>query len=179
MSADPECALAPAHALGVLDAGEQAAFEAHVASCSRCARELEAEQAALGRLGAAWVVPPAPELRTHVLELAEAPQAPVSLGAYSWDEVLPGIRMHVLKDDPARGLRTVLVWGKPGARYPSHRHLGDEEILVLEGELRDHRGVYGPGSICRSRAGSVHSEEVVGSVDCVCFVVYHGGHEPA
>jgi putative transcriptional regulator len=75
-------------------------------------------------------------------------------------------------------VRKVLVWARAGARYPSHRHLGDEEILVLQGALRDRRGVYRPGQICRSATGSVHSEEVDGSEDCVCFVVYHGGHEP-
>lgn len=116
-------------------------------------------------------------LREHVLEMAEAPRPPVDLESYAWEEPIPGVRMHTLREDAARGIRTVLVWARPGAVVPSHRHLGDEEILVLQGALRDHRGRYGPGEICRSRTGFVHSEEVLPEGDCVCFVVYHGGHE--
>jgi predicted ChrR family anti-sigma factor len=123
-------------------------------------------------------VAPDPGLREHVLELAHAPREPLDLGRYAWEEYGPGIKVHVVSEDPARNLRAVLVWGQPGARMPMHRHLGDEEILVLRGRLCDERAEYGPGDICRSRTGSIHHEEVVGSEDCVCYVVYHGGHEP-
>jgi putative transcriptional regulator len=131
--------------------------------------ELDRESAAL----------PDPGLREHVLELARAPRGPVDLAAYPWQDFAPGIRVHVMEDEPERGRRAVLVWARPRATMAAHRHLGDEEILVLEGRLRDERGEYGPGDVCRSRAGSVHREEVVGDEDCVCYVVYHGGHEPA
>jgi putative transcriptional regulator len=175
---DSQRVLAGAYALGVLEGAERAAFEAHLVTCADCVREVEGERVALGRLGRAWPVAPPAGLKAHVLELAEAPATPIDLTRYDWEEVVPGIRVHVMKDDPERGVRTALVWGKPGARYPSHRHLGDEKILVLEGSLRDQRGTYGPGQVCRSRTGSIHSEEVVGEQDCICFVVYHGGHEP-
>jgi len=125
-----------------------------------------------------WVSPD-PGLREHVLELARAPRGPLDLAGYAWDDYAPGLRIYVLEDDPALGRRAVLVWGRPGSGMPRHRHLGDEEILVLQGRLRDERGEYGPGDVCRSRVGSVHHEEVVGAEDCVCYVVYHGGHEPA
>jgi quercetin dioxygenase-like cupin family protein len=122
-------------------------------------------------------VEPDPGLREHVLELARAPREPIDLSAYTWDEVEPGVRVHVLEDDPVLQRRSVLVWARPGARMPRHRHLGDEEILVLRGRLLDERDEYGPGDVCRSRTGSVHHEEVAGAEDCVCYVVYHGGHE--
>jgi anti-sigma factor ChrR (cupin superfamily) len=120
---------------------------------------------------------PSPGLRQRVLDLAAAPPLPIDLTAYAWDEVVPGIRVSLVKDDPSRHFRAVLVWAKPGSRYPRHRHLGDEEILVLSGRLCDERGSYGPGAICRSVAGSEHSEEVEGADDCICYVVYHGAHE--
>lgn len=123
-------------------------------------------------------LPPGPALREHLLELARAPRGTVDVTRYAWEDYAPGVRVHVMEEDPARGLRAVLVWGQPGARMPRHRHQGDEEILVLQGRLRDERGEYGPGELCRSRTGSVHEEEVAGSEDCVCYVVYHGGHEP-
>jgi anti-sigma factor ChrR (cupin superfamily) len=168
--------LAGLYALGALPPAEREAFESHLAGCPECVQEV----AAAGRLAAALApkAPPPAELRTRVLDLADAPRGPVDVASYTWDEVLPGVHMHTVKDEPERGVRKVLVWARPGARYPSHRHLGDEEILILQGALRDRRGVYRPGEICRSATGSVHAEEVHGSEDCVCFVVYYGGHEP-
>jgi putative transcriptional regulator len=80
-------------------------------------------------------------------------------------------------EDPARGVRGCLIHAQPGARHPSHRHKGAENILVLKGALRDERGTYGPGEICRSAPGSVHSEEVVPGEDCLCYVVYYGDLE--
>jgi anti-sigma factor ChrR (cupin superfamily) len=176
MARGDEHGLAPAYALGALDPDERAAFEQHVASCPACFAEVQAHRrVAHGVL--ATSAAPARELRERVLEFTDAPRSPVDPRLYTWDEPMPGIRMATLFEDPARGLRKVLVWARPGARYPSHRHLGDEEILVLQGALGDARGVYRAGDICRSRTGSVHSENVVGDEDCFCFVVYHGGHE--
>jgi putative transcriptional regulator len=170
--------LAAEYALGALDEAERTAFRSHAEGCAECRAEADAVVAVFARLADGGTVEPARVLREHVLEMAEAPQMPVDLTAYAWDEPIPGIKMHTLREDPERGIRTVLVWASPGARVPPHRHLGDEEILILQGFLRDHRGVYGPGDICRSRTGFVHSEEVPSGEDCICYVVYHGGHEP-
>jgi anti-sigma factor ChrR (cupin superfamily) len=177
MSRRDEHGPAPAYALDALDPAERAAFERHVAGCPRCFEEVDAHRRLVHDVLAGQVKAPPPALREHVLELTEAPRAPIDPQLYTWDEPMPGIRMTTLFEDPARNLRKVLVWAKPGARYPSHRHLGDEEILVLQGALGDGRGVYRAGDICRSRTGSVHSENVVGDDDCFCFVVYHGEHE--
>jgi putative transcriptional regulator len=122
-------------------------------------------------------VPPPADLRQHLLELARAPRGPIDLAAYTWQPLMDGVRVHVVEEDAARDFRAVLVWADPGARVPPHRHLGDEEIYVLQGRLRDERGEYGPGDVCRSRAGSVHSEEAVTAEECVCYIVYHGGYE--
>ena len=125
-------------------------------------------------LGEPPLVPPAAHVRTQVLDLARAPQLPIDLAAYTWTDITPGVKLHVLHEDPERGMQACLVWAQPGARHPLHRHHGDENVLVLQGTLRDDRGVYGPGEICRSRAGSVHTEEAVGDIDCICYVVYYG-----
>jgi anti-sigma factor ChrR (cupin superfamily) len=113
-------------------------------------------------------------IREQVLDLARAPQTEVDLTAYSWNEIAPGVKLHVLHEDPARGVQACLVWARPGARHGLHRHHGDENVLVLQGTFRDSWGTYGPGEICRSRAGSIHTEEAVGDVDCICYVVYYG-----
>lgn len=111
-------------------------------------------------------------VKTQLLDLADAPALPIDSSRYQWSEPAPGIRLAVVKEDKARGMRACLVSGKAGARHPRHRHGGDELILVLEGVLKDERGAYGPGAVCRSRTGDVHSEEAV--QDCLCYVVYYG-----
>jgi anti-sigma factor ChrR (cupin superfamily) len=179
MSDDHFRAQALDYALGTLAPRATAAFEDHVLACADCAAEAAEMRAAVDALAELHTVPPPIALRDHVLEMAAAPRGAIDLTSYTWDEPIPGVKMHTLTEDHARGVRAVLVWAKPGARVPSHRHLGDEEILVLQGALSDHRGRYGPGDICRSRTGFVHSEVVLDEGDCVCFVVYHGGHEPA
>jgi putative transcriptional regulator len=139
--------------------------------------EKEPDLADVAEALAAEPVAPRPELRQRVLDLLDAPTLPLDLESYAWDEPLPGVRFCTLEEDASRGVRKVLVWAMPGARYPRHRHLGEEDILVLAGHLRDERGTYGPGDICRSETGTDHSEEVIGQDDCICFVVYRGTHE--
>jgi putative transcriptional regulator len=131
----------------------------------------ELEAALLGEPGP--VDPPA-YLREQVLDLARAPRLPLDLAACTWVDLAPGVRVHVLFQDPVRGVRACLVWARPGARHGLHRHHGDENVLVLQGTFKDDRGVYEPGEICRSRAGSTHTEQAVGDVDCICYVVYYG-----
>jgi anti-sigma factor RsiW len=60
-------ALTGAYALDALDADEQAAFEAHLAACPECTREVASLQATVSRLGASTAVPPPPDLRAAVL----------------------------------------------------------------------------------------------------------------
>lgn len=170
-----DCRLIGAYVLGALESEDRERLDAHVASCDDCARALARASEALTDLAGA--ISPAPSLRQRILDLADAPVLPIDPRAYAWVEVAPGVRVHPVEEDAARQFRAVLVWASPGARYPRHRHLGDEEILVLSGRLRDQRGTYGPGEICRSVTGSVHSEEVDGAEDCICYVVYHGDHE--
>lgn len=120
---------------------------------------------------------PLPRARDHVLALAEAPRGEVDVAAYTWTEIAPGIRAHEVRNDPRR--RAVLIWADAGAVHPRHRHVGEEDILVLKGTLRDERGTYGPGEVCHSRRGEIHSESITKDGACVCFAVYYdGGIEP-
>lgn len=175
------CELAEAYSLGSLDPQDRSAFEAHLHACEACRSAVTQNQGTLGRLAASASSAPDPSLRQQVLDLSEAPEPPRDPAALGWDEPVPGIRMRVLKEDPARGMRACLVWAQPGARHPRHRHGGNENILVLRGAIRDERGDYGPGEVCRSRTGSVHSEEALPGDDCLCYVVYYGplDYEPA
>jgi anti-sigma factor ChrR (cupin superfamily) len=181
MADDPYRDRTGAYALGVLDPEERAGVEAHLSSgCEECAAEVASFRMVLSEVPRELpaTAPPDSELRRKILDLAEAPPLPWDLQAYTWDEIEPGVRVHVFKEDPARGLRACLIWAAPGARHPHHRHLGEENILVLQGALADEHGVYGPGQICRSRRGSIHSERALPGDDCLCYVVYYGDLEP-
>jgi anti-sigma factor ChrR (cupin superfamily) len=120
------------------------------------------------------VSPRDPSLRQQLLDLAGAPTGRIDTSAHAWQELAPGIKVQVVHEEPARGMRACLVWALPGARNERHRHGGDEVILVLQGSLRDENGTYGPGQICRSRKGSTHTEEALPGDDCFCYVVYYG-----
>jgi anti-sigma factor ChrR (cupin superfamily) len=164
-----------AFALGALDTSERLAFEAHLADCDECrvaAAEMK-EVAARVLARAAGEAEPVAMLKERVIALAEAPRGEVDVTAYRWIEIAPGIRAHEMRSTPT--YRSVLIWAEPGARHPSHRHLGEEDILVLKGALQDERGIYRVGEICRSRRGEIHSESIVPEGECICFAVYYGG----
>jgi putative transcriptional regulator len=122
-------------------------------------------------------VPPDPRLRERVLDLADAPALPIDPAAYTWQEPHPGLRLAVVRVDAKRGFVAQLLWARPGARLPLHRHHGDENVLVLQGAFRDEDGRYGPGQVARRRAGSIHSVEALPGPDCISYVVSYGDIE--
>jgi len=163
-----------AYILGALEARDRHRFLDHLSQCQACAAGANGRAVFLDSLPQSLSpIAPDPRLKPTVLDLCEAPRLPIDRAAIDWKDVVPGIRIHSLEEDAVRGMTSCLVWAEPKARHPYHEHLGDETILVLEGVIRDERGVYGPGQICRSRSGSRHTEEAL--VECLCYVVYYGG----
>jgi quercetin dioxygenase-like cupin family protein len=179
MAEDRYRALAEAFALGALEEGEQVEFGRHLASgCSGCRTAVEAARQAAAALPSgdeADDLPP--RIRTTVLDLAEAPVLPLDPAAYAWEEPYPGVRIAVVKRDPARSFCATLIWASPGARYPFHRHLGDETTLILQGACRDEHGSYAAGDVARMRAGSAHWVEFLPGEDCIGYLVAYDGHE--
>ena len=162
--------LSDLYSLGLLGEVDSGRFEAHLGRCVSCQRTLGANQTALAALGPN-VVPPA-VAREWVLDLAKAPRLPIDLKGCVWEEIAPGVRLHVFNDDASRFVRSQLMWAQPGAVRPSHRHMGEEAILVLQGGLIVSGSTYNSGDICRVRAGSLHSEQGATQGECVCFVVH-------
>lgn len=78
-----------------------------------------------------------PPIPCPPLEPAPAPGIEVATyGEELWAETpFAGIRMRVLSVDRAARRWTCLIRMEAGASYPSHRHAGEEECLVLSGEL--------------------------------------------
>jgi putative transcriptional regulator len=67
---------------------------------------------------------------------------------------------------------------EPGCAYPSHRHIGPEEVLVLQGGYRDDRGEHRAGDYILNEAGSAHQPTALDfGEDCILFAVAHGGIE--
>lgn len=92
-----------------------------------------------------------------------------------WTEPRPGVHWKILWEEGDR--RTVLVRYEPGAVIPRHRHLGDEQIFVLEGSVSDDTGTCTAGNYARRPPGCVHT---VSSRDgaLVLAVIAGGGTEP-
>ena len=81
-----------------------------------------------------------------------------------------GISYKLLYADEERGTYTTLVRMEPGSRIPAHRHLGVEQCLVLEGDLRSGDTGMSAGDFNCSLAGSVHGEVVTDGGALLLFV---------
>ena len=133
-----------AYALHALPPEEQAATEAHMATCSHCRRELESLRPVVESF-AAWptdVLRPNPSLQQRlsqrIAEDTRAAPVPVPAAQWSepdWDEVSPGIFCKLLANDAERDRVSMLVRLLPNVNYPPHTHAGVEELHLLDGEL--------------------------------------------
>lgn len=80
----------------------------------------------------------------------------------------------------------VLIRMAPGRGYARHRHVGSEEVLVLQGGYRDEQGDHLAGEHVHYPPGSVHTPVALGDRDraasaenpvCVLYSVVPGGIE--
>jgi anti-sigma factor ChrR (cupin superfamily) len=105
--------------------------------------------------------------------------APVTLyvdaDALAWTQPRPGVHWKTLWEDGDR--RALLVRYEPGATIPRHRHLGDEQIFVLEGSVSDDTGTCRAGHYARRPPGCIHT---VSSPEgaLVLAIISGGGTEP-
>jgi anti-sigma factor ChrR (cupin superfamily) len=98
----------------------------------------------------------------------------VSVAARAWDQRRPGVHWKVLREAGDR--KTVLVRYEPGAVIPRHRHLGDEEIYVIEGSVTDETGTCNAGDYARRPPGCVHT--VRSTHGALVLAIMTGGTEP-
>src|SRR6185295_10792617 len=133
-----------AYSLQVLPASEVAAAEAHIAACPECQRELDNLRPMVDRF-VSWptdVLRPTTSLqgRLALRIAAETGKQPVlppdrQWSEPNWEQVAPGIECKLLASDAERHLVSMLVRLAPGASYPTHTHVGVEELYLLDGEL--------------------------------------------
>jgi putative transcriptional regulator len=83
---------------------------------------------------------------------------------------LRGVRYQPLFADRRCNRRTLMLDMAPGTSLPDHGHAGDEEVIMISGDLSIAGTVLGPGDYIRIAAGAKHGvPRTVGG--CVCVVV--------
>ena len=90
----------------------------------------------------------------------------------------PGVSIHFYYSDRQSGHAAVMIRMEPGASYPSHRHRGAEEVLILSGGFRDQNGSYRAGEFARFEDGSHHHPVALDEGEpCVFFAIAQEGIE--
>jgi quercetin dioxygenase-like cupin family protein len=119
------------------------------------------------RLGTLWDLPE--ERVCEVLTLAK------DLAHWQWT-ALPGVRQIEVQGGPrTEGARVRLLRFAAGLRFPRHRHIGLEHVLVLEGSYTDSDGHrVGPGDLQVMEPGSEHGLHVHAGEPCVAGLVQFG-----
>jgi len=155
-------ALVLGDAVGALNPDERVELEARLLDLSPDQRSEVAslyETATVLAMSAEPVDPP-PLVRERVLAAARTPTRYTVWGKDSeWFETgVPGIRARVLAVDKLRSLTTLVVRAEPGAVYPSHKHHGPEQCLVLKGSLIIDGRVLRAGDFHHADEDSDHGE---------------------
>jgi len=174
-----ESAQAHAYAMRTLPAAEVGTFEAHVASCAECRRDLEALQPVIDSF-AEWptdVLRPPRSLQERLARriATETGGDPVPLpprrwSEPEWDEVAPGIFCKLLATDAEKHRVSMLVRLLPGVEYPPHTHAEIEELHLLDGELWIEDRKLHPGDYNRAEAPS-GDQRVWSETGCTCVLI--------
>ncbi len=96
-----------------------------------------------------------------------------------FDDRVAGVRMRRVEAGAAvAGATCLLVHLEPGVAYPTHRHLGDEWCLFLQGTAREGDREWNPGDLVLNPSGSQHPVlEAVSNEPFIFAVVFHEGIE--
>jgi anti-sigma factor ChrR (cupin superfamily) len=178
------------HALGLLNETEAREFADHLSQgCEVCHAEVQAFQETAGMLAvAAPLRKPPSRLKRVLTERISGSSSPASQlqpwkfwGAEAseelhvvrrdegvWTTIAGGVYAKRLYADPGRDRVTMLIRMDPGSTFPSHRHGGPEECLVLEGEIRVGDLVLRAGDY---QCAPLHSVHEVTRTDTGCLLL--------
>jgi predicted ChrR family anti-sigma factor len=172
------------YALTSLTAAEAITYEAHLAICEVCRREVaQLREATLGLALLAPEATPPQNMREEVLarfrsERGKNESAPAARSAQVWRQWqtsqgsdmfnapasegrweqtgVAGVEVRRLFVDRTSDRVTMLVRMAAGSSYPGHRHGGAEECYVLQGDLRVGDLHMRAGDYQRAKGGSRH-----------------------
>ncbi len=86
-----------------------------------------------------------------------------------WTHFADGIEVKTLWRSRQSGRRAFMLRMQPGAVMPTHDHHGDEESLVLEGDMQINGVEFGPGDFQVAFAGTKHPV-ITTRGGCLCFI---------
>ncbi len=119
------------------------------------------------RLSALWDLPEA-----EVRALLER-----SRNAKAWRRApLPGLELINVTGGPRiADTHAYLARFAPGMTFPSHRHRGREDVLLLEGSYRDSSGaVFHSGDVHTMSGDTEHTFTILPDEPCIAAAVHHG-----
>lgn len=119
------------------------------------------------RLSHLWDLPES-EVRT-VLERSREPSG--------WKRApLPGLELIDIEGGPrVAGTKAYLARFAAGMTFPTHRHSGHEDVLILDGSYTDSSGaVYRAGDVHSMDADTEHSFVIAPDEPCVAAAVHRG-----
>jgi len=153
--------LADTYAAGALEGDELGRFEAHLsAGCLQCRSRIRETGEALAGLSVSLApITPAEAVKAKLLERIDSEKPGlvyIHANEGNWIEAEPGIFAKILNLDSERQRVTALVRMAPGSAYADHRHLGTEEVLVLEGSCYCGGRLLRRGDYHRAEVGSIH-----------------------
>lgn len=184
------------HAGGELPLPRRVMVESHLAFCAGC----RAAVAELARPGGRFLraleakAPPADlwsRIAARVARELEAPrdpfegtplppaaraELPAATEPLVWSELgdAPS-RLTLLAADPAASLELYLIQNPPATTFPYHRHLGGEDLLILQGGLADDYGHYRAGDFQCYAAGTAHQPRIDPGETCWALTCVEGG----
>jgi quercetin dioxygenase-like cupin family protein len=167
------------YALQALPASEIPVVEAQLSQCVACRVQLEALRPIIASF-LSWptdVLRPAVLLWGRVAQriAADTGKPPISLVSQlankpEWEDAAPGISYQLLATDTENERVSMLVRLEPGTDYPSHRHVGVEELYLLHGELMIDAKKVSPGDYVRAEADTV-DHRVWTDTGCTCILI--------
>lgn len=184
------------HAGGALPLARRVLVESHLAHCAACraataelarpgGRHLRAlpETAVPAGLWKRIAAEVAQDTRGPRNYLADTPLPPAARAELApvhqplpWGTLGEApAQITLLVADPENALELYLIRNPPATSFPYHRHLGGEDLLILEGGLADDYGHYGVGDFQHYAAGTAHQPLIDPGQECWAITCVEGG----
>jgi len=166
--------LASTYALGLLEGTESEEFERHLPGCAVCQSELSVfRNVASGLVHAAPGVQPSPRLKESLLRRISPARLLVRADDQNWEATpFPGVEIRRLFVDKLTGAVTILLRAAAGALYPAHRHVGIEQIYVIDGDLVFNDHTLETGDYEVNGPLSEHSS-ITSKTGCLAIIVHN------